>query len=164
MVKKLALILITFIVSASVAGCTLSQASDRDQYGNYLSELNSGNTCFGQARAQYDMARNAFTGGINYDAIDAMTTAADYYDQAASHYGLMIGYAGGQDQRAYAAALKSYAESCKFAATAYAESYKAYDASDSKKGEARMAAAADFVAQANGFHDQAVKLQAMAIV
>lgn len=164
MVKKLALILITFIVSASVAGCTISQASDRDQYGNYLSELNSGNTCFGQARAQYDAARNAFTGGMNYDAIDAMTTAAGYYEQATSHYGLMIGFAEGQDQRAYASALKSYAESCKFAASAYVESYKAYDAGDSMKGDARMADAAAFVTQANGFHDQAVKLQAMAIV
>jgi hypothetical protein len=164
MVKKLALILITFVVSASVAGCTLSQASDRDQYGNYLSELNSGNTCFSEARAQYDAANNAFTSGINYDAIDEMTTAAGYYEQAASHYGLMIGFAGGHDQIAYASSLKSYAESCKFAAAAYAESYKAYDAADNKKGDARMADAAAFVTQANGFHDQAVQLQAMAIV
>jgi hypothetical protein len=149
-VKKLALVLIAFVVSASVAGCTVSQASDRDQYGNYLSELNSGNTYFGQARTQYDAARSAFPGGFNYDAINAMTAAADNYAQAASHYGLMIGNAGGQDQSAYASALKSYAESCKFAASAYAESYKAYDAGDPKKGEARMDAAAAFVAQANG--------------
>jgi hypothetical protein len=153
-----------FIVSASVAGCTVSQAPDRDQYGNYLSELNSGNTCFGQAGAQYDAARTTFTGGFNYDAIDEMNAAAGYYDQAAGHYGLMIGYAEGRDQSAYASALKSYAESCKFAASAYAEAYKAYDAGDPGKGDARMDAAAAYVSQANGFHDQAVKLQAMAIV
>jgi hypothetical protein len=161
--KKIVLVLLAIAISASVGGCTVSQASDRDQYGNYLSELNSGNTYFGQARTAYDMGMRAFTGGINYDAINAMSSAADYYDLAMTHYGLMSGSAEGQDQKAYASALKSYAESCKFAASAYVGAYKAYDTGNRKKGDARMAEAAAFVAQANGYHDQAVKLQSMAI-
>lgn len=162
--KKLALVLITFIVSASFAGCTVSRASDRDQYGNYLSELNSGNTYFGQARTHYDTAIRAFIGGINYDAINEMSSASDYYDLAVQHYAGMAGFAEGQDQKAYAAALKSYAESCKFAASSYVEAYKAYDSGDRKKGETRMSEASAYVTQANRFHDQAVKLQSMAIV
>jgi hypothetical protein len=163
-VKKLALVFIAFIVSASVAGCTMSQASDSDQYGNYLNELNSGNTYFNQARAQYDAATHAFTSGVNFDAIDDMSTATNYYELAANHYGRMADLAAGQDQKAYATALKSYAESCKYAAIAYEDAYKAFDTGDRKKGDAQMAQAADYVAQANGFHDQAVKLQQMAIV
>jgi hypothetical protein len=163
-VKKLALVLMTFVVSASVAGCTMSQASDRDQYGNYLSELNSGNTYFGQARTQYDSGMNSFTSGLNNDAIIAMTTASDYYDLAVQHYGQMDGYAAGQDQKAYASALKSYAESCMYATKTYKEAYKAYDSGDTRKGENLMDAAAAYVTQANQYHDQAVKLQPMAIV
>jgi hypothetical protein len=162
-VKKLALIFITFIISASVAGCTVSEASDKDQYGNYLSELNSGNTYFGQARIHYDGAMDAFSGGIHYDAINAMNSAAENYDLAETHYGRMADFAEGQDQKAYAAALKSYAESCKYAARSYAEAYKAYNDDDRIKGELRMSEAAAFVTQANGYHDQAVKLQSMAI-
>jgi hypothetical protein len=162
-VKKPALLLLAIVVAASVTGCTVSQASNRDQYGNYLSELNSGNTYFGQARTQYDSGMHAFTGGINYDAINAMSSAADYYDLALKHYGQMSGFAEGQDQKAYASALKSYAESCKFAASAYVEAYKAYDTGDRKKGEARMNEGSAFVTQANGYHDQAVKFQPMAI-
>jgi hypothetical protein len=161
--KKLALFLLAIAVSASVAGCTLSQASQRDQYGNYLSELNSGNTYFGQARTSYDAGMSAFSGTFNYEAINAMSSAADYYDLAFKHYGQMESFAEGQDQKAYASALKSYAESCKFAASVYAEAYKAYDSGESRKGDARMAEAAAFVTQANEYHDQAVKLQPMAI-
>jgi len=162
-VKKLALVVIVIIVSAGVAGCTVSRASDKDQYGNYLSELNNGNTDFGQARTYYDGGIRAFSGGINYNAIDAMSLAADNYDLAVTHYGQMADFAEGQDQKAYATALKSYAESCKYAARSYAEAYKAYDTGDRYKGELRMGEAATFVAQANGYHDQAVKLQSMAI-
>jgi hypothetical protein len=162
-VKKLALLLLAIAVSASVAGCTVSQALNRDQYGNYLSELNSGNTYFGLGRTQYDSGMRAFTGGFNFDAINSMSSAADYYELATQHYGEMEGYGEGQDQKAYASALKSYAESCKFAASAYVEAYKAYDSGDRKKGDAHMADAAAYVAQANEYHDKAVKLQPTAI-
>jgi hypothetical protein len=161
--KKLALVFIAFIVSAGVAGCTVSQASDKDQYGNYLSELNNGNTDFGQARTNYDGGMRAFSNGNNYDAIGAMNSAADDYDLAVIHYGNMSDFAEGRDQKAYAVALKSYAESCKYAARSYAEAYKAYDDGDHYKGELRMSEAAAYVTQANGYHDQAVKLQSMAI-
>jgi hypothetical protein len=162
--KKPALLLLAIMVSASVAGCTVSQASDRDQYGNYLSELNSGNTCFGQARAHYDIALGDFTGGINYEAINQMITASDNYNLAMQHYAGMADFADGQDQKAYAAALKSYAESCKFAASSYAEAYKAYDNGDRQKGELRMSEASAFVTQANEYQVQAQKLQPMAII
>jgi hypothetical protein len=158
------LVLIAIAVSASVAGCTVSQASDRDQYGNYLSELNSGNTYFGQARTHYDAAMSAFSGGINYDAISAMSSAADYYGLAVTHYGQMTDLAEGQDQRAYASALRSYAESCKFAASSYMEAYKAYDIGDRKKGESRMIEASAFIDQANEYQVLAEKLQPMAIL
>ena len=162
--KKLALVFIALVVSASVAGCTVSQASDRDQYGNYLSELNSGNTCFGQARTQYDAGIRAFSGDFNYDAISAMGAAAGYYDQAAQHYSLMESNASSQDQSAYASALKSYASNCKYAAQTYMEAYRAYDNGDRTKGEGLMNEAAAYVAQANQYHDRAVKLQTTAIV
>jgi hypothetical protein len=163
-VKKLALVLIAFVVSASVAGCTVSQASDRDQYGNYLTELNSGNTYFGQARTQYDSGMHSFTAGLNNDAVIAMTAASDYYNLAVQHYCRMEGYSAGQDQKAYASALKSYAESCKYATLTYKEAYKAYDSGDNRKGESLMDEAAAYVTQANEHHDQAVKLQPMAVV
>jgi len=163
-VKKLALVLMAIAVSASVAGCTVSQASDRDQYGNYLSELNSGNTYFGQARTHYDASMRAFSGGMNYDAINAMSSAADYYGLAVTHYGQMAGFAEGQDQKAYADALRSYAESCKFATSSYMEAYKAYDTGDRRKAELRMGEASAFVAQANEYQGQAEKLQPIAIV
>jgi hypothetical protein len=163
LVKKLALDLLAIAVSASVAGCTVSQASDRDQYGNYLSELNSGNTYFGQARTHYDAGMRAYNGGVNYDAINYMISAADYYELATTHYGLMAGFAEGYDQKAYAVALESYAESCRYAALAYVEAYRAYDEGDRKKGDTRMSEGSAYVAQANEYHDQAVKLQPMAI-
>ena len=161
--KKCALVLIALALSASVAGCTVSQASSRDQYGSYLSELNSGNTYFGLARAQYDRALQAFAGGVSYDAIDAMASAYGYYNTAMEHYGQMAGFANGPDQKVYAEALESYAQSCMYAASAYMEAYKASDNSDRQKMDASFGNAAAFVTQANGYHDQAVKLQAMAI-
>jgi hypothetical protein len=101
---------------------------------------------------------------MTIDAINYMISASNYYDLASQHYATMADFADGQDQKAYAAALKSYAESCKFTASSYVEAYKAYDTGDRNKGELRMSEAAAFVAQANEYHDQAVKLQSMAIV
>ena len=164
MIKKIAVAFIVLALSAGVAGCTVSQASTEDQYGRYLSELNSGNADFGLARAQYDQASQAFSGGIDYDAIDAMATACDDYDQAMEHYAHMAGYANGPDQRDYAAALQSYAQSCMYVASAYLAAYKASDRGDRLKMDASFAEAAAFVAQANEYHDKAVKLQPMAIV
>ncbi len=164
MMKKIAVAFIALVLSAGVAGCTVSQASTEDQYGRYLSELNGGNTDFGLARAQYDQASQAFAGGIGYDAIDAMAAACDYYDMAMEHYARMAGYASGPDQRDYAAALQSYAQSCMYAASAYLEAYKAGDRGDRPKMDASFAGAAAFVTQANEYHDKAVKLQPMAIV
>jgi hypothetical protein len=164
MMKKYALILLAFAVSVSVAGCTVSQASDRDQYGNYLSELNNGNADFNSARAQYDAAMKSYDGGIFYDAIHSMSYASDMYGSAMGHYGEMAKNASSPDQKAYAEALKSYAESCKYAALAYTEAYIAYQSGDRYRGDAQIKSAADFVTQANQYHDKAVRLQPTAIV
>lgn len=164
MMKKYSLVLLAFAISVSVAGCTVSQASDRDQYGSYLSELNSGNADFNTARGLYDTAMNAFKGGMYYDAISAISASYDNYNSAMSHYEQMAGNAASPDQHAYADALKSYAQSCMFASSAYLEAYQAYENGDRYKGDNRMSNAAIYVKQANDYHDKAVKLQAMAIV
>jgi tetratricopeptide (TPR) repeat protein len=164
MKEKYALVLLAFAISVSVAGCTVSQASDRDQYGSYLSELNSGNADFNNARGLYNTGMNAFKGGMYYDAINAMSSSYDNYNSAMMHYDQMTGYAAGPDQQAYAGALKSYAQSCMFAASAYSDAYKAYEGGDHYKGDTLMSSAAGFVKQANEYHDKAVELQAMAII
>lgn len=164
MIKQYALILLAFAVSVSVAGCTVSQASDRDQYGSYLSELNSGNSDFNSARGLYDTAMNSFKGGMHYDAISAMSASYDDYNSAMTHYDQMADHAASPDQQAYADALKSYAQSCMYATSAYLEAYQAYDDGERFKAENLMGSAAAFVQQANEYHDKAVNLQAMAIV
>jgi hypothetical protein len=164
MMKKYALLLLAFAVSVSVAGCTVSQASDRDQYGSYLSELNSGNADFNSASALYKSAMNAYKGLMYNDAVNGMSASCDSYNNAMMHYEQMAGYSAGPDQQAYADALKSYAQSCMYAASAYTEAYQAYKDGDRYKGDARMGSAAGFVKQANEYHDKAVELQHMAIV
>ncbi|MGA9139882.1 MAG: hypothetical protein WBZ29_06635 [Methanocella sp.] len=164
MMKKYALLLLAFAVSVSVAGCTVSQASDRDQYGSYLSELNSGNADFISASTLYSSAVNAYKGEMYNDAANGMSTSCDSYNNAMIHYDQMAGYANGPDQKAYADALRSYAQSCMYAASAYTEAYQAYGSGDRYKGDARMGSADGFVKQANEFHDKAVELQPMAII
>jgi len=163
MMKKYALLLLAFALSVSVAGCTVSEASDRDQYGSYLSELNSGNADFNSARGLYDTAMNSFKGEMFYDAINAMSASYDKYNSAMTHYDQMAGQAASPDQQAYAEALKSYAQSCMYAASAYLEAYQAYQGGDRFRGDTLMGSAAGFVQQANEYHDKAVHLQAMAI-
>lgn len=164
MMKKYALLFLAFAVSVSVAGCTVSQASDRDQYGSYLSELNSGNADFNSARGLYDTAMYSFKGEMYYDAISAMSASYDKYNSAMTHYDQMASHAAGPDQEAYADALKSYAQSCMYAATAYADAYRAYQSGEHNRGDTLMGSAAGFVQQANEYHDKAVELQPMAII
>jgi len=164
MKKIYALVLLTIALSASVAGCTVSQASDRDQYGNYLGEMSDGNAAMAQAREQYDGAGAYFTRG-SYDlAIAAMNAAYGRYGEAADAYGLMASNASSQDQRAYAEALQSYAKNCMYAAASYTDAYTAYKQGDQSQGAACWKEAETFVSQANGYQDQAVRLQPMAIV
>ncbi len=80
------------------------------------SELNSGNADFNDARTLLDSAANAFKGEIYNAAIDGMSSSHDSYNSAMIHYEQMSGYAAGPDQKAYADALKSYAQSCMYAA------------------------------------------------
>ncbi|OPY30944.1 MAG: hypothetical protein A4E28_00034 [Methanocella sp. PtaU1.Bin125] len=164
MMKKYALLFLAFAISVSVAGCTVSQASDKDQYGSYLSELNNGNAEFNSARGMYETAMNAFKGGMYFDAISAMSASHDYYYNAMIRYDQMAVYASGPDQEEYADALKSYAQSCMYAATAYADAYRAYQSGDRFRGDTLMGNAAGYVTQANQYHDKAVELQRMAIV
>ena len=70
---------------------------------------------------------NAFKSGMYYDSIDAMSSSYDNYNSARMHYEQMTAYAAGPDQQAYADALKSYAQSCMYAASAYLEAYQAYE-------------------------------------
>lgn len=155
--------IVAVVMAAGVAGCTVSQASDRDQYGNYLAELSSGNTEFSQGSNVYKAAMNAFDGEMYNDAISGMSSASGYYSLASKHYGQMDSYAATQDQKAYAEALGSYADSCRYASIDYMNAYKAYESDDRQKGAALMNEASTYIAQANEYHDKAVKLQPMAV-
>jgi hypothetical protein len=161
--KKYAMIILVLALSISAAGCTVSHASDRDRYGEYLGELNAGNAACGEAMEQYGTAARYFSKGFYNESIPAMKLVFNGYQTAAGHYREMAGHAETPDQRSYAGALESYAESCMYAAASYGEAYAAYGRDDRYRGEAYMRDAADFIAQANRYQEKAVALQPKAI-
>lgn len=164
MIKKYIIVILALALATGAAGCTVTQASDKDQYGDYLTELNAGNTACSSAMDEYNTAAQYFSKAGYNQSIAVMSLAYKDYSEAVTHYQKMTGFADTSDQRAYADALKSYAESCKYAAAAYNEAYAAYGRNDRYKGDISLKDAADFIRQANQYHDKAVALQPIAIV
>ncbi|WP_424356519.1 hypothetical protein [Methanocella sp. MCL-LM] len=151
-------------LSASTAGCTASQASTHDHYGDYLSEMSLGNTEFALASEHYNNASQYFSKGRYTPAIQEIDAAEKGYDRASRHYSNMTAMATTNDQRAYADALQAYARSCMYASTAYGDAYQAYSTGDNYRGDACQQNAKEYIEQAGKDHARAVALQPNAII
>ena len=164
MAKKYFIVLAILSLAITAAGCTTSQATVPDQYGGYLSEMNSGNTDFSLASDHYSNASQYFSKSGYTPAIREIKEAQKEYDQALQHYENMSAYADREDRRAYANALQAYARSCMYASGSYGDAYLAFQNGDSNRGNSRLKDATDYIEQANKDHARAAALQPNAIV
>ena len=164
MAEKYLIALFVLALSVAAAGCTTSEASTHDHYGDYLSEMSLGNTEFALASEHYNNASQYFSKGGYTPALKEIDAAEKGYDRASRHYSNMTAMATTNDQRAYADALEAYARSCMYASGSYHDAYVAYSAGDNYRGDACQKNAKEYIEQAGKDHARAVALQPDAII